>query len=463
MITISERNKEVHVCIGQQTYHSWKKYKEFVYTLKVAIQEGTLWYNLLTREIVLLSESDQKMFEAGNQMVRKYLVEKWFLVPEDVNQKTLVYCFWQSYYGRHPLRRRTLSLVTVFTTTECNARCPYCYEYGTAKNTMIPEIAEQAAEYIARRSGSKLMIKWFGGEPLLNSKAMDIICRRMQGSGIEYTGYVVTNGYLFDRITDEQITGLWKLTQAQITVDGTREIYQKTKMLPDDAYDKVLATIERLARLKVNVMIRLHVTPENTADLRLLVQELSERYSGVGEYRKYLHLYAAPLFENLGKDPVVPTDEVRDRLYDDYIMINEEIAVSGIGHKRGIPKIKRAHCMADNGSSIVITPTGSLTPCEHCHDREIIGNVFDGGAIPDKWLERTPEIPECATCFYYPQCVKLKLCEAESPCNEANRRFMRYQVEKVVMAAYEQYKKRRNENAASARSSRSRTGIPGSR
>lgn len=110
--------------------------------------------------------------------------------------------------------------------------------------------------------------------------------------------------------------------------------------------------------------------------------------------------------------------------------------------------------MADNGHSIVITPKGSLTPCEHHIDTEICGNVFDGGRIPDKWQERAPEIPECVSCFYYPQCNKLKLCEGESPCNDAYRRFMRYQAERAAKAAYEKYQKGER-NGTSNRSSRS--------
>lgn len=454
MIVISEISKEVHACIGYQTYHAWKTYHELLYIVKVPVNNGTLWYNLLTREVLLLDENEEKMLAARNDYIISQMVKKWFLVPENIDQKSLVYSFWQSYYHRHPFTRGRLSLVTIFTTTDCNARCPYCYEYGVQKHTMTSEIAEQAANYIIQNAAPKLTLKWFGGEPLLNPDVIDGICRRVDAAGIEYNSSIVSNAYLFDWITDDQIVDTWKLSRIQITIDGTKDKYLQIKGLPGDAYEKVFETIKRLARLQVHVSIRIHVTQDNATDLIQLAEELKYQLTELGKYRSYVSAYAAPLFEGLGKNGNIITDEERNQLYDDYISVCDKLTELGVAGKPKIPAPKGIHCMADNGRSIVITPTGSFTPCEHHIDTEICGNVFDGGRIPDKWQERTPEIPECATCFYYPQCNKLRLCEGESPCNDANRRFMRYQAERAAKAAYEQYRKGER-NGTSNRSSRS--------
>lgn len=463
MKIISEKNKEVHACIGHQTFYPWTKYKDFLYSIKVTTEDGILWYNLLTREIILLEEHEDKMMEAGNDYILNQLVKKWYLVPEDIDQKSLIYSFWQNYYSRHPFVRSRLSLVTIFTTTECNARCPYCYEYKTSKNTMSMTIAEYTAEYIVRNAGRELTLKWFGGEPLLNPDVMDYICEHVAASGITYTSSIVSNAYLLDRITDEQIVDIWKLNGIQITIDGTKEEYLRIKGLPDDAYEKLMETIKRLARLQVKVTIRLHVTRDNASDLMELAAELKDQLTELGKYRQNVHAYVAPLFEGLGKDGNLITDEERNRLYDDYIAVCDQLTKLGLSGNPGIPGVRGKHCMADNGHSIVVTPTGALTPCEHHVDTEICGNVFDGGRIPDKWRERTPEVPECATCFYYPQCVKLKLCEGESPCNDSNRRFMRYQAEKVARNTYERFKKGETGNAKGTGSSRSGSRLSGNR
>lgn len=455
MIIISDRREPVHECIGNQEYLHYVKYRDFTFTLKKELPNGMLWYNLMTYEVIFLSQNDLRKIESQDKSIIQSLVRKWFMVSYDIDDMTVVYTFWQKYKTKNPVRKNSyLSLATIFTTTECNARCPYCYEYGTRKDTMSIETALETAKYISKHSLDKLTLKWFGGEPLLNYKAIDIICEQLKKDNKKFSSYLVTNAYLFDEISDEQIVSLWQLKQVQITIDGTRNEYKKIKCLPDNAYDKVLKAIERLALLQISVMIRVHVTNDNVADIKELVNELSCHFKKLGEKRKYVHLYAAPLFENLGANPETMTEDLRNKLYDEYINIDSLIASSGIDHGRGIPKIKTSHCMADSGCSIVIAPNGNLTPCEHCHDKEIIGSVRDGGEIPDKWYERTPKISECKTCFYYPQCVRLKMCEAEAPCNDAHRKFMKYQALQVMQHAYNNYLVRRDVNAKAFRKSK---------
>lgn len=455
MIVVSNRRDSIHKCIGDQEYLHWVKHRDFTFTLKKELPNGILWYNLLTYEIIFLSQKDLLRIKYKDNLIIQTLVKKWFLVPCDIDDMTIVYTFWQKYKTETPVRKNSnLSLATIFTTTECNARCPYCYENGTSKETMDLNTALETAKYISKHSLDKLTLKWFGGEPLLNHKVIDIICEQLKKDRKNFSSYLVTNAYLFDEISDEQIVSLWQLKQVQITIDGTRNEYKKIKCLPDNAYDKVLKTIERLAMLQVSVMIRVHVTNDNVTDIKELINELSYYFMNLGEKRKYIHLYAAPLFENLGANPETMTEDLRNKLYDEYINIDSLIAKSGIDHGRGLPKTKVVHCMADSGCSIVIAPNGNLTPCEHCHDKEIIGNVRDGGEIPDKWYERTPKIPECQTCFYYPQCVRLKMCEAESPCNDAHRKFMKYQALQVIQHAYDNYLDRKEINAKAFRKSK---------
>lgn len=443
MIILSEQLRDVSDVIGIQKYRYWKEYKDFDYILKLNVKDGQLWYNLLTREIILLSQNDIDKISKRDRIIIQRLVMKWFLIPNDIDAKTVTYCFFEQYNRRHPVRQNMkINLATVFTTTECNARCPYCYEYGTAKTTMNEEIAEKTAEYIIKKSGNQIMFKWFGGEPLINHKVIDIISQRIKDSGKEYNAYMVSNAYLFDKITDEQILDLWKLNKVQITVDGTKESYLITKQLPEDSYEKVMDTIERLAKLKVYVLVRIHITNENVDEVKKLVNEFSDRYKDKNELKRYIHLYVAPLFEGLGKLPPVYTESSRKTLYNHCIEIDKMITKSYMRGNPIPPKVKTAHCMADNGRSVVITPEGKLTPCEHCHDREIIGDVVSGGNIPEKWQERTEELPECATCFYYPQCVLLKMCEAESTCDESRRNYMKYLAEKIMLNMYDRYKRR---------------------
>ena len=45
---------------------------------------------------------------------------------------------------------------------------------------------------------NSVTLRWFGGEPLCNSRAIDIICSELRKQGVVFTSSMVTNGYLFD-------------------------------------------------------------------------------------------------------------------------------------------------------------------------------------------------------------------------------------------------------------------------
>lgn len=450
MKTISKENRSVRECLGFQEYHKWKQYRELPYTLKLHVQDGMLWYNLLTREVLFLSSAEAELIAWNVSTMMARLVHKWYLIPEDVDARTLVYMFWQNYLRRNPLRMdSTLTLATIFTTTKCNAGCYYCYEAGTRRCSMNMETAECTADYLIRKAGNGITLKWFGGEPLLNSNVIDLICRRLEAAGVNFSSYMVTNGYLLDEISDEQIWNVWRLKHVQITIDGTREFYAKTKGLPEDAYERVLKSVERLARMGITVMIRSHITNENEDVIKALVKELMHRFSCLGDAQKQVHFYVTPLYEGLGHNPEPIDENKRDQLYNACISIDRMLYESGIDHGRNIPGVKASHCMADNCRSIVIAPDGSLTPCEHCHDREVIGSVLTGGHIPDKWFERTPELQECGACFYYPQCIRLRMCDSESPCNAAMRKWKKHLAESAMLHAYGQYKSRRKNSGKS--------------
>ena len=91
---------------------------------------------------------------------------------------------------------------TILTTTKCNARCFYCYEMKSKnKHHMTPETALKAANYIASVApkGKTINLNWFGGEPLFNMKAIDIITQRIRDLGVNFMTSFTTNGYLFDK------------------------------------------------------------------------------------------------------------------------------------------------------------------------------------------------------------------------------------------------------------------------
>ena len=100
--------------------------------------------------------------------------------------------------------------------------------------------------------------------------------------------------------------------------------------------------------------------------------------------------------------------------------LNDKIRASGLASRAGIQKQYRLnHCMADSGKSVTIVPTGDVGVCEHFSENEFVGhldrNGLDQSALA-AWKERSPLLPECPECFYYPACIKLKKCPTSGVC-----------------------------------------------
>ena len=137
---------------------------------------------------------------------------------------------------------------TVLTTTDCNARCYYCYEKGIRREPMTRETAIAAADYIACASrGEKVRLRWFGGEPLFNREAIDVICGALEQKKICFESAMTTNGFYLDEKTTADAVEKWNLKNVQITVDGTEKTYNRIKAYIDaeeNPYRRVMNNIK---------------------------------------------------------------------------------------------------------------------------------------------------------------------------------------------------------------------------
>lgn len=298
----------------------------------------------------------------------------------------------------------------IFTTTACNARCYYCFEHGYTPVTMTEETARKTAEYIEAHADGEVTLTWFGGEPLVNAKAIDSITAYLTERAVPFKSRIVSNSYLFTPALIEKSKAQWHLENAQITLDGTRGNYNRIKAYANgdaDAYSRVLGNIKALAENGVHIILYLTLSRENEEDLYALLTELApmiredpERFSVLPQV---LQQYGGTADE----------DEMQQKL----IAMRKWLCANGLNAPPVLPQTLLLNsCTADNPGMAVIQADGGLNCCDHIGESKPYGSVFEEGAndsVIRWWAERKAAIPECDGCALYPQCLRLTHCAAK--------------------------------------------------
>lgn len=393
-------------------------YRLMKYCVPLQTAEGTLLFHTLTRELLLLTPE-----EFACACTSTYLKEHWFVIPDKLSDRELAEMVR---WVRKNLQKspKEITNYTILTTTDCNARCFYCYERGCSKISMDRDTANGVISYIQEHcGGQKVKLSWFGGEPLVNYPVIDQICNGLRSEGILFESRMISNAYLFDDAMIARATDLWSLKTVQVTLDGTEAVYNRSKAFiyhGGSPYQVVTANIHRLLDAGISVVIRLNIGPNNAEDLMTLADELAVGFGKQKGLRVYTHL----LFDPEDPEGSRHSAEAWDRLYTAQHRLEDRLAHSGLStaHYRGLRRdLPLSHCMADSGNAVVIVPDGHIGLCEHYTESEFIGHIDSPGldnAVIASWREQREEIPECGDCFYFPECVSLKKCTGSDKCCE---------------------------------------------
>ena len=412
MKTIIPTTPLIEQMIGRQKRADGQQYRLMTYVVQQPVDDGLLLYNTLTCSLVLLTP-----YEAADLTAQRELIGRWFLVPQEHDDRKLCRQVRQMAALLTPAPK-VVTTYTILPTTGCNARCFYCYEQGTKPVTMTAETASQVARYIvAHRGDEKITLRWFGGEPLVNAKVIDLICTELNGQGVPFRSEMITNGYLMDADMVQRAKNLWQLQKVQITLDGTAQTYNRVKAYVYqgvNAFERVLENIGQLIAVGIRVLIRLNVDKHNIGEMAELAELLHQHFGS----NEHLSVYSHELFGER-------TPEDNATLFAQRMQLEQQIAKHGILRIKELPKdIHLNRCMADNDGSVVIAPDGHLGKCEHFIDREFFGHIASeerNEAILRKCKERRADIEACATCPFYPQCYRLVMCEDDFGCTPETR------------------------------------------
>ena len=402
--------------IDSQKYDSSQKYVWSRYTIrKKDKDENYILHNFLTDCVIYLTKEELKKYKL-------FLINNWFIVPKGFDEVKKAYEVRNKIMRKVTPNFKTIHSYTIMTTTDCNAQCYYCYEFGRKKIAMTEKIANDVANYIIRKyNGIEVKLRWFGGEPLYNEKVIDIITNRLKEKGIKYSSSMISNAYLFDENKVDKYIEDWKVKHIQITLDGYGETYNRIKnyIYEDDnnAFDKVINNIDFLVRNKIRVSIRLNLSSINKEDIIKLIDFCHTKWAN----NKYFSMYAHNIFdEEMSED-----EEFLKSIYDSLEEVDNLLVNKGLKKRRTTIKrlLKGTVCMANSGKSLVINPWGEVGLCEHYSETEMIGNIYSDNyneEVIKEWNERRENIDICESCPLFPSCYLLKKCE-NSFCNKFKR------------------------------------------
>ena len=151
--------------------------------------------------------------------------------------------------------------ITVLTTLQCNFACDYCFQgdhgdYNKFADKMSLETAARVSAWIARELDrvrpERLVIMFFGGEPLLNLPVMYGIAERAwaatEARGIRMATSIITNGLLLTPDVVERMVPLG-LKGVKITLDGDRETHNRMRPLRggQGTFDRIVDNIRAVA------------------------------------------------------------------------------------------------------------------------------------------------------------------------------------------------------------------------
>ena len=410
----------VKAIMGFQKYKAGH-YRWSRYVIKKEIDEGLLLYNTLTSEMLFCSIDECENYADGE------LIERWFRVPLEFDEfllakktKKLRQLVYRAVASR--MQNVSVERYWILTTTNCNARCFYCHENGIPHMNMSSKTAEDVVDYIVKNSpDNSVHLNWYGGEPLINQAAIDIISSRLKKRGVSFVSSMISNGYCFDDVTIQKATEIWHLEDIQITLDGLEETYNRVKDYiyqdTESPFRKVLKNIADLLDAHVKVKIRLNIDNYNKKELSILSDLLIERFSG----RDGFSIYTAPLMETCLGTVNQRTKQQRQEVYQAHWDLSEKLNQAGVIFETILPKVMRSELRCIAVSNVrVIFPDGQLAFCHDYVDGVLSGSIYGNESTEEEKRQYTvclPEKSQCRDCVKYPQCIRLKKC-FNNQCNE---------------------------------------------
>lgn len=306
----------------------------------------------------------------------------------------------------------------------CNLACSYCFadegKYSGQKASMSAETACKALDFLAEKSGNRhnLEVDFFGGEPLMNMKAVYAAVehgRKLEKTYNKKFRFTITTNALGlnDEISDFINREMYNVV---ISIDGRKNVHNQVRKTQGgkDSFDAVLANALSFRRKRGDGQYYVRGT------FTSLNKDFAADAIALADYG----------FDKLSLEPVVLPDshplalkeEDLPILFEQYELLAKEYVKrrrnpeSWFSFFHFIVDLKNAPCLNKRYSScgagteyVAVTPLGDIYPCHQFvgNDEYKMGNISDGNinlSIYDSFCQNNLAYkPVCKECWakYY--------------------------------------------------------------
>ncbi|WP_045520292.1 radical SAM protein [Neobacillus niacini] len=299
-----------------------------------------------------------------------------------------------------PLMSNKRQELIIFPTEKCNFRCTYCYEDYTI-GRMSDDTIGGIKAFLDKRAPelNELYLSWFGGEPLV---AKDIVrdisayasALAKANPDLRYVSTMTTNAYYLTPSTLTELTAVGVL-RYQITLDGPREMHNRTRLRADGkgTFDRIWENLLAIRDSKepVSITLRVHHDAENFTQLDPLIEDIRREFihdTRFSVFFKSLEKLGGPNDANIktmsSKEKKVALKMLKHKLYgDDFVEPEEELSV----------------CYASQPNSLIIRADGKIGKCTVAlnDQRNHIGSLRSDGTLELNSKRLTPWIKGLAT------------------------------------------------------------------
>jgi uncharacterized protein len=349
------------------------------------------------------------------------LISKEFFVPDDQNEFEYVL----TANGANKKDGSFLSM-TIQPSANCQLGCHYCGQNHSkhyASDAVIDKYYERIVHLLEEKRYTGMAITWYGGEPLTGytaikktSKKLIALCKE---KGMSYQSDMITNGLGLKTSMFEELVTECKVTNYQITLDGTAESHDQRRITKtgDPTFDIITKNIidvtqtETYSRYNCNISIRVNIDKTNYQYVDPLIDLIKDN-----DLQKKVTIYFAPVVDFGGNDAG------KDGLNKDFFAQREIDwllkCYENDMRVHTLPERTYSVCMVDRKDSEVLDAFGNIYACwefpysgTYAQGDSLIGNLFQPAETynMDATLRNWDEVLQsgktwCKTCTHLPVC-----------------------------------------------------------